>query len=228
MIPAVAFVGPSQVGKTTLIERLIPELAKRNYRVATIKHAGHEVIVDTPLKDSWRFSQSGSDLVIVASDETAFWVQKGRPIAIETILRLADDHADIALVEGFRQSTLPRIEVHRKTVSTDLLTPHEMLLGVITDETLDVSVPQFDFADVAGIADLLVRQLVQASRNEVQAVVNGKKLFLNPFMQFLVARTILGMMSAMKGAGDIRTLDLTIRNTTGKWRTRCEGWNTDD
>ncbi len=228
MIPAVAFVGPSHVGKTTLIERLIPEFAKRNYRVATVKHAGHQVAQDTPLKDSWRFSQAGSDLVVVASDDTTFCVNKGRPIAIDAILRMAEDHADIALVEGFKQSTLPRIEVHRKAVSSELLTPHEALLGIITDEPLDVSVPQFDFADFTGIADLLVRRIVQASRNEVRAVVNGKELFLKPFMQLLIARTTLGMMSAMKGAGEIRTLDLTIRNTTGKWKARCEGWNTDD
>jgi len=40
-IPIVCVVGRSGVGKTTLLEKLIPMLKRRGYRVATIKHHGH-------------------------------------------------------------------------------------------------------------------------------------------------------------------------------------------
>ncbi|MFC2008897.1 molybdopterin-guanine dinucleotide biosynthesis protein B [Chloroflexota bacterium] len=229
MIPAVAFVGPSQVGKTTIVESLIEELRKRSHRVATIKHSGHGMVVDTPLKDSWRFTQSGSDLVVVASDRSALCIQNGQsPYDIEEILRLAEDRADIALVEGFKQSALPKIEVHRKAMNNGLTTAPETLIGLVTDEPLPVDVPQFSFSDIPGIADLVVQRILQAPSNGVRVRVNGKELFLKPFMKLLVARTVLAMISSMKGGGDIRTLDLTVRNPTGKWGSRYEGWCSDD
>ena len=227
MIPAVAFVGPSQVGKTTLIERLIPELASRSLRVATVKHAGHGVTLDTPGKDSWRFSQCGSDPVVVASGEVAFLAQHGRPIEVEPLLRLVEDEADVALVEGFQRSALPRIEVHRQEVSAGPPIPHDALIAVVTDEPLDVDAPQFSFDDIPDIAGLLVRHIVPMLDDDVRALVNGKQLFLKPFMKLLIARTTLGMMSAMKGAGDIRTLELGIRNRRGKWGFKSEGRDTD-
>ena len=46
-VPIVSFVGRSNSGKTTLIERLLPVLVLAGYRVATIKHAGHGFDLDT-------------------------------------------------------------------------------------------------------------------------------------------------------------------------------------
>ena len=227
MIPAVAFFGPSGVGKTTLIERLIPELASHSLRVATIKHAGHGVALDTVGKDSWRFSQCGSDPVIVASGEVALLAQHGRPIEVEPLLRLVENEADVALVEGFKRSALPRIEVHRKSVSDASPSRCETLLAVVTDEPLDVDVPQFGFDDISGIVQFLVRHIARVSDDDVHVVVNGKQLFLKPFMKLLVARTTLGMMSAMKGSKDVQTLELSISNRRDKWGFKSESRDTD-
>jgi GTPase SAR1 family protein len=54
MIPIVSIVGHSDAGKTTLIEKLIAELTRRGYRVATIKHDAHCFEIDHPGKDSYR------------------------------------------------------------------------------------------------------------------------------------------------------------------------------
>jgi molybdopterin-guanine dinucleotide biosynthesis adapter protein len=227
MMPAVAFVGASQCGKTTLIERLIPELAGRGWRTAVIKHSGHTVALDMPGKDSARFTTCGGDPVVVASDDTALVRQRGTPIEVDALLRLVENRADAALVEGFRRSALPRIEVHRKSVSAGSPVSHEALLAVVTDEPLKVNVPQFGFDDIAGVAALLARHFERTSGDDVRALVNGKPLFLKPFMQLLIARTTLGMMSAMKGAGEIRTLELHIDNTRGKWGAKRESRDTD-
>src|SRR5436853_7093327 len=66
-VPIVSFVGRSNSGKTTLIERLIPELVVAGHRVATIKHAGHGFDLDTEGKDSWRHKRAGASTVIVVS-----------------------------------------------------------------------------------------------------------------------------------------------------------------
>ena len=65
--PILCFVGRSNSGKTTLIERLIPQLVQAGYRVATIKHAGHGFDLDTEGKDSWRHKRAGADTVMVIS-----------------------------------------------------------------------------------------------------------------------------------------------------------------
>ena len=65
--PIVCFVGRSNSGKTTLIERLILELTETGYRVATIKHAGHGFDLDTEGKDSWRHKRAGASQVVVLS-----------------------------------------------------------------------------------------------------------------------------------------------------------------
>ena len=65
--PILSFVGRSNSGKTTLIERVIPELTRAGYRVATVKHAGHGFELDTEGKDSWRHKQAGANTVIVIS-----------------------------------------------------------------------------------------------------------------------------------------------------------------
>ena len=66
-VPIVSFVGRSNSGKTTLIERLIPELVVAGYRIATIKHAGHGFDLDTEGKDSWRHKRAGASTVIARS-----------------------------------------------------------------------------------------------------------------------------------------------------------------
>ena len=66
-VPIVSFVGRSNSGKTTLIERIIPELVRAGYRVATVKHAGHGFDLDTEGKDSWRHKRAGASSVVVVS-----------------------------------------------------------------------------------------------------------------------------------------------------------------
>lgn len=70
IIPIICVVGRSKSGKTTLLEKLIPELKRRGYRVATIKHHSHPGFeIDVPGKDTWRHAQAGSDHVIISAPD---------------------------------------------------------------------------------------------------------------------------------------------------------------
>ena len=66
-VPIVCFVGKSNSGKTTFIERVIPELVRAGYKIATVKHAGHGFDLDTEGKDSWRHKQAGASSVVILS-----------------------------------------------------------------------------------------------------------------------------------------------------------------
>ena len=67
MIPIISIVGKSDSGKTTLIEKLLPELVRRSYRIATVKHDVHGFEVDREGKDSWRHKKAGAHTVIISS-----------------------------------------------------------------------------------------------------------------------------------------------------------------
>ena len=69
MIPIISIVGKSDSGKTTLIEKLVPELTRRGYRVATVKHDIHGFEVDREGKDSWRHKQAGAHTVVISSPQ---------------------------------------------------------------------------------------------------------------------------------------------------------------
>ncbi|MFH0822674.1 MAG: molybdopterin-guanine dinucleotide biosynthesis protein B, partial [Pseudomonadota bacterium] len=69
MIPIVSIVGKSDVGKTTLIEKIIGTLRNRGYRVATIKHDAHSFEIDHKGKDSWRHKHAGSTMTVISSKE---------------------------------------------------------------------------------------------------------------------------------------------------------------
>ena len=69
MLPVVSIVGKSKSGKTTLIEKVIPELKNRGYKIGIVKHAAHGFEIDKKGKDSWRHQHAGADTVIVAGSD---------------------------------------------------------------------------------------------------------------------------------------------------------------
>ncbi|MFQ5714499.1 MAG: molybdopterin-guanine dinucleotide biosynthesis protein B, partial [Candidatus Scalinduaceae bacterium] len=67
MIPIISITGKTESGKTTLMEKLIPELVRRHYKVATVKHDVHSFEFDKKGKDSWRHKKAGSSIAVVSS-----------------------------------------------------------------------------------------------------------------------------------------------------------------
>ncbi len=108
-------VGPSNSGKTTLLTNLIPELKRRGHRVAVAKHSMGDLDLDQPGKDSWRLAGAGSDAVVVSGPQRVALVKKvERDPTLEEVLTLLGDSYDVVLIEGFKRSKIPKIEVHRK------------------------------------------------------------------------------------------------------------------
>lgn len=161
----VAIIGNSNSGKTTLIEKLIPELKGRGYRVATIKHTPHGMTLGDQGKDSWRHLQAGSAAAIIASPTQIVLIKPVAPdVSLDEIARLFGANYDIILAEGFKQASAPKIEVHRKE-SGPLLNDIKRLIAIVTDEPLETRTRQFSLDDVKGLADLLEGGLIKAAGN---------------------------------------------------------------
>ena len=158
----IGFIGYSNTGKTTLIEKLIPIFIARGLVVSTVKNAHHGFDMDRPGKDSYRYREAGSQQVLIATTER--WallteVRQGPASLEQLIAQLAP--CDLVLVEGFKSEGLfPRIEVRRSTNSEPPIFPHDSnVVAVAADHAVDTQLPVLDLNDAAKIAAFIVDRL---------------------------------------------------------------------
>lgn len=167
-VKAVAFVARSGTGKTTLLERVLPELLRRGFRVGALKHDAHRFDIDRPGKDSHRLTAAGAiTMLIVSAEKMALVKNHSEAPSVEELLRTYFADMDIVLVEGFSRSTLPKIELHRKDRGEPLLCRGERhdpgLVAVASDEAMEVDVPVLSLNDPRGIADFIEARLLRRS-----------------------------------------------------------------
>ncbi|MEA3363375.1 MAG: molybdopterin-guanine dinucleotide biosynthesis protein B [Thermodesulfobacteriota bacterium] len=161
--PVVSIVAKSGTGKTTLLEKLIAELKLRGYRVGVVKHNAHKFNIDHEGKDSWRLTQAGADTMLITSAEKIALVKQngagGEPSLEEIAVTYCGD-VDILLTEGFKRSSMPKIEVHRSECGDSLFCRGENhdpeLIAVASDCPLELDVPVYDLSDAVGLCDLIV------------------------------------------------------------------------
>lgn len=163
----IAFVAKSNTGKTTLLERVISELKIRGYKVGAIKHDAHKFDIDHPGKDSHRLTTAGADTMLISSPEKLALIKKHATAPpIEDLILTYFEDVDIILTEGFKMSSLPKIEVHRQERSSSLLCRGEKydstLVAVASDEPLDLDVPVFELNDVVKITDFIVGNFINS------------------------------------------------------------------
>ncbi|HYA15399.1 MAG TPA: molybdopterin-guanine dinucleotide biosynthesis protein B [Syntrophales bacterium] len=157
MIPIVSIVGRSNSGKTTLIEKLIPELVRRGYRVATIKHNIHGFEIDHEGKDSWRHKKAGAKITVIASAHRVAVVEDvDRDYALSELRDHYIRDVDIILSEGYKKNTHPKIEVFRSELKHDLLcTKEDNLIAIVSDRPVDRGVPCLGINDIKGLANFI-------------------------------------------------------------------------
>lgn len=155
-IPVITIIGKSGSGKTTLLEKLIGELSARGYAVGTVKHHSHAGFdIDKPGKDSWRHAQAGSQHVVIAApDKIASYRSLERELELDEITASMND-VDIILVEGYKQSNKPSIEVVRAGNSLDMISSPEQRIAIVTDAPIAVDVPVFQLDDCHGVANFV-------------------------------------------------------------------------
>jgi molybdopterin-guanine dinucleotide biosynthesis protein B len=170
-IPILCFVGRSNSGKTTLIERLIAALVQDGYRIATIKHAGHGFNLDTEGKDSWRHKRAGASTVIVTTKGSlAMFTDVDEEVRVEELRdRYVREGIDLIIAEGWKSEGYPKVVVVRDHVGEVEVSP-EGLLAMVSNKPLDrvpAGVPVLDPDDVAGVAAVITRRFPRRSGQRV-------------------------------------------------------------
>lgn len=134
------FAGFSGVGKTTLIEQLLPILIGKGVRVSVIKHAHHDFDIDRPGKDSYRHREAGAYEVLITANKR--WVlmhelrDEAEPTLEEQLTRLSP--CDLVIVEGFKRADIPKIEIWREANGKPMLYPQDPnIVAVACDAAIE-------------------------------------------------------------------------------------------
>ncbi len=157
MPPVISIVGKSNSGKTTLIEKLIPELKKRGYAVGIIKHAHHGFDIGPEGKDSWRHKKAGADTVIVASANEIGMTKTENHVNLDHLMKYFDD-VDLVITEGYKGEEKPKIEVFRAIAhKAPLCLEAGQWAALVSDIKTDVDIPTFGLEEIERITDFIVK-----------------------------------------------------------------------
>lgn len=164
----IGFAGYSGSGKTTLVERLIPVLKLHGQRVSVVKHAHHKFDIDHPGKDTWRHREAGAFEVVVASDKRLALIREFEQpahLSVHHLIAELYEGVDWVLVEGFKHSDLPKIEVWRAPQAGEPARParyvqDSFVVAIATDAPASLpaptGLPLFDLDDADAIAQWLI------------------------------------------------------------------------
>ena len=99
-----------------------------------------------------------------------------------------------------------------KGKKTDPLFKESELYAIVSDEKLKLKIPQFRRDDAEGIADFIEKEIMDNMPPDMEVTVNGKPIFLKPFVKDIIASSILAMLRTLKKVGIIRNAVILIRN----------------
>ncbi len=214
MIPIISIVGRSKSGKTTLIERLIPELIRRGYQVATIKHNVDSFEIDHKGKDSWRHQEAGAQTVVISSPQRVALVEDvSRDLPLDELAARFIRGADIIVAEGFKRDRHPKVEVFRKEVHPHPLASElENLIAVVSDEPLQMDIPCLSPNDITRVADIIEERVISIHKGvDATLWVDGEIIPLRPFTKSIISKTVQGMVSSLRGCATPQEIEIRVQ-----------------
>ena len=138
--------------------------------MAVIKHDGHDFEPDVPGTDSWKYAQAGADGICVFSAGKYMVIKYAPTPSVEELIKTFPE-AELILLEGFKYSEYPKIEVIRKGNSARLVCDPKNLLGIVTDYTSEelewkntCGIPFFGLEETEQLADYIMGQYISLQR----------------------------------------------------------------
>ncbi|MEL6203540.1 MAG: molybdopterin-guanine dinucleotide biosynthesis protein B [Pseudomonadota bacterium] len=160
--PRIGIVGWKNSGKTTLAAALIAELTARDLVVASVKSAHHDFQIDDPKTDSGKHATAGAAQTAILG--SARWAIMGNdkdaePLTLDDILARMSP-CDVIVIEGFKNSTHPKIEVRgdRDDRST-LADTDPAIIAIASDAQIETSLPVFRRDAITELSDFAVGKL---------------------------------------------------------------------
>ena len=155
--PIYSFAAFSNTGKTTFIEKLIPELKNMGLRVAVIKDDAHRIEIDKEGKDTWRFTNAGADVVAVTSTEKCAVIER-RQLTVEQMLRRIFD-VDLIITEGYKYGPFPKIGIYRQSSGNPMTGEPDSFIAIVSDVPIDTDTPVFPLDDARPLARFIAEDM---------------------------------------------------------------------
>lgn len=175
MTPIIGFAGYSGSGKTTLLEKLIPLLKQKGIRLGLIKHSHHTIEPDKPGKDSYRLRHAGCAQTLLATKERHMLYfeypepERDEPQLAECVAQLDHSQLDLVLVEGFRDESIAKIEIHRPEYGKPQLYPQDPYIIAFASDApapQGCHLPQLDLNQPEQVA-VFILQWMSGSASEI-------------------------------------------------------------
>lgn len=212
MPPVISFIARPNHGKTTLLEKLLAEFARRGLRVGVIKHHVHDFEFDKEGKDTWRHKQAGAHTVILSSPSGIGMtrdVDYDAPIP-ELVARYFHD-MDLVCTEGYKWEAYPKVEVFRRAIGGEPLAGrNETWAAFVSDADLDTDLPCFGLEDVGKLADFLIASYLKKRRLTSSLQCAGKEVALNASEAKYLENVVLTTLASLCPNEDVSKISLTI------------------
>ncbi|MBQ9026631.1 MAG: molybdopterin-guanine dinucleotide biosynthesis protein B [Methanobrevibacter sp.] len=229
----VSIVGRKNTGKTSLTVKVIEELAKRGYNVASIKHSHHSIEMDKENTDTWKHKQAGANLVVGVGSTTFFNARKEHDLnRILYLLKHFDDF-DFVIIEGYKTYNYPKIATSSDVVDSytikqvDSFTITEKgvseLADLIEEKGHDIIDTLFKkncgYNDGESIAqEIREGNIKTEDLDDVTSYlsIDGKVIGLNRFVSDYIRQVNLGIINTLNikdyGVENIGKIELLIDN----------------
>ena len=169
-LPVIGFAAHPGSGKTTLLRALIPLMKARGLRIGVIKRAHPDFDTDKPGKDSYELRKAGASHVLVGSERRwALMVESDPPVELtlaDMLNKLHPEALDLILVEGFKSTPIPKIEIHRPSIGHRLIAATDpYIVAVATDkpQSVPIGIPLLDLNQPEQVADFICDRFVTAA-----------------------------------------------------------------
>lgn len=160
MIPVICFVGRHNAGKTTVLVKLLQQLQEMGLEAAIIKHGHHDLNPD--LSDSGKLFTAGAKQVILCTPGSSLIYSREPERPLEQLLSSISVQVDLILIEGYKESDCPKIEVIRREIDPAPLAVTGVIARVADFAISDETVPCFQF----GQEDRLTQFIVEYIRSK--------------------------------------------------------------
>ena len=227
----VSIVGKKNTGKTSLTVKVIEELTKRGYNVASIKHSHHSIEMDKENTDTWKHKQAGANLVVGVGSTTFFNARQEMDLNRILFLIKHFGEFDFVIVEGYKSYNYPKIitspnvrdeytikEVDSFTIDSEGITE---LADLIEERGHDIVDTLFanncGFNDGEAIAcEIRHGNLTEDELDNVHSYlsIDGKVVGLNRFVSDYLKQSVTGVINTLNvkdyGVEDIGKIELVI------------------
>jgi molybdopterin-guanine dinucleotide biosynthesis protein B len=152
--------------KSELVRRLVVEFVGRGLRVSTIKRVSDAIDLERHGSGTWKHRAAGASEVMIASASRFALLHEMPAGTVEPDvgdLLAQMTSVDLVLLDGFKRSDYPKMEVVPAGRDAAVLAPHDtMILAITADVPIAAHVPHFPLSEIGALADFALAHAREA------------------------------------------------------------------